>query len=297
MSMASDNPRAITGGNRPPEQTDWAKDETDRIVRDYDHALREVDVVLAEARELPNPVSSQDDVGKYSDLVVRMRDLKKRLDSYRTLEKNPHMRRGEAVDQLFFTQISKLEARSKTDPKGAMDVLTKRVNEYQTKIAEEERRRRLEEQEQLRKIAAAAEAARLAEETKASEVAEAADRARKPEKVEALQETAHQHKVNAEVARVSEDAARTAHSEAKVAAAAKPADLVRTRSDGGTLATMRQVGFCEIVDASQLDKEKLWPFLKQEHILMALKTWAKTMSHKHQMTGAIIEMRNDTVFR
>jgi hypothetical protein len=41
-----------------------------------------------------------------------------------------------------------------------------------------------------------------------------------------------------------------------------------------------------------LDKDLLWPFLKEEHILMALKAWAKTKSHKTPMAGAVIEMRN-----
>ncbi|WP_371068113.1 hypothetical protein, partial [Salmonella enterica] len=70
-----------------------------------------------------------------------------------------------------------------------------------------------------------------------------------------------------------------------------------TRTEGGAVATLQQVPFVEIEDVTALNKDLLWPFLKDEHILMALKAWAKTKSHKTAMPGAIIELRNQGVVR
>jgi hypothetical protein len=60
---------------------------------------------------------------------------------------------------------------------------------------------------------------------------------------------------------------------------------------------MRQVGYAEIVDKMALDPVALWPFIKEDHALAALKAWAKTSSFKKQMTGAVVEMRDESVIR
>ena len=48
----------------------------------------------------------------------------------------------------------------------------------------------------------------------------------------------------------------------------------------------------EITDVTKLDMAALWPFIKEDHILMALRAWAKTKSHRTPMAGATIELRN-----
>lgn len=292
MSMTSTNPREKIGGN---QETDYAADEMSRLNMDYRQTLADVTAILDEARALPKEVTSDADVGLYSDCAKKLRDLKVRLESYHDLEKQPHLRRGQAADQFFFGQISKVSKRNKGDDNGALEVLSSRVNVYQNKKLEDEKRARLAEEERLRKIAEKAEQERLDNEKKAREAAEAAERARKPEKKAELQEQANAHSVNAQVAQVSADVARTNLSDAKVASQAKPADIVRSRSEGGSLSTMRQVPFVEIIDASKLDREKLWPFIKEEHLLLALKAWGKVTGHKTKMEGAVVEMRNDTV--
>lgn len=294
MNQPATNPRESIGGN---QSTDFAQDEMNRLEMDYHQAIADVTALLDAAREMPKDVISDEDVGKISDLAVKIKDCRVRLNGYREVEKQPHLRRGEGVDQFFFTQISKLAKRNKGDINGALDVLTARVNAYQTKKAEDERRIRLEDEERQRKLAVEAERVRVENERKQREAEEAAERARKPEKKAELQQQAQEHRVNAEVAKVTADAAQSNLSDAKVASQAKPADIVRSRSDGGTLATMRQVPFVEIVDASKLDREKLWPFIKEEHLLLALKAWGRVTGHKQKMEGAVVEMRNDTVFR
>lgn len=296
MSMPATNPRAVAGDNQAP---DHGVEVTRRLEADYAETAKVVTELLNEARALPKEVTSEADVGTFSDLVVKLRDAKTRIAGFHGLEKQPYLRGGEACDQFFFTLWGKLtkQGRGKNDPDGAVEVLTRRVNAYQTKIQEEERRRRLEEEEEARKVAAAAEETRLKAEQLAREKEDAAKRARNPEKKAALLEEAQDHKVDAKVAEVTEAAARTNLSEKQAASTAKPADLVRSRSDGGTMATMRQVGYTEITNADLLDLQVLRPFIKEAHLKMALDAWAKVTGHKKPMPGAIVEMRNDTVIR
>jgi len=83
--------------------------------------------------------------------------------------------------------------------------------------------------------------------------------------------------------------------DARIDTTAKAADMVRTRLDSGSLVTMRQVPFVVIDDLDGLDMAALWPFVKEEHKLAALKQWAKVTGHKRAMKGATIKMVDETV--
>jgi hypothetical protein len=131
----------------------------------------------------------------------------------------------------------------------------------------------------------------------AREATEAAARARKAENIAAHNEEAADH---AELAAAAARAAALALNEAaaaELAAKQKPAELTRSRFEEGTLVTMKQVGYVEIVDAALLDLAALRPFIKEEHLLQALRAWAKINSHKKPMAGAIVEMRDEAVIR
>jgi chromosome condensin MukBEF ATPase and DNA-binding subunit MukB len=160
---------------------------------------------------------------------------------------------------------------------------------------------RLLEAEQAKRDAEAREAARKLKEEqdrlealrKAAEEAEAkAARARKPENIEAHQAAAEELHEAAARNEFFVERAEEAAEDARIDTLAKPADMVRTRLAGGQLATMAQQPEVKILDASKLDKELLWPFIKEEHLLMALKAWAKTKSYKTPMAGAHIKMAN-----
>ncbi len=125
----------------------------------------------------------------------------------------------------------------------------------------------------------------------------AASRARKAENVAAHEETAADHAELASAAAKTATHALNEAAEAEAAAAAKPAELTRSRFSEGTVVTMKQVGYVEIVDAALLDLNALRPFIKEEHLLQALRAWAKINNHKKPMTGAIVEMRDEAVVR
>jgi hypothetical protein len=94
-------------------------------------------------------------------------------------------------------------------------------------------------------------------------------------------------------ANLASDAAEAAHIETL----RKASDMTRSRFDGGRVVTMKQVGYVEVLDKMKLDPVALWPFIKEEYALQALKAWAKTNSFRRPMDGAIVEMRDDTVIR
>jgi len=277
---------AERGHNQPP---DYAQEVTDRMAADYAEMASTATSLLEKARGLPETIDSEETLHVFSEQIVDMRDTAARAESTRKAEKEPYYRAGQAVDGFFNTLGERLE-------KG-MAVLSKRVTEYKNKIlAEERERRRLEAEATARvereKAIAAAKAAAAAEEARL-----AADRARKAENIEQ----------KAALAAVAEAAAADANASASIAADAaeaahietlrKPAEMARSRFDGGRLVTMKQVGFVEITDKMALDPAALWPFIKDEAALVALRAWAKTSNYKKPMAGAIVELRDEAVVR
>lgn len=292
--FAADNPRAVAGSNEAP---DYAREVTDRMAADYAATAQTVTELLTEARGLPKEVNDDETAGLVANVIRRMRDVFGRLEAFRQKEKEPYMRGAQAVDQYFFGLEEKIEKRKKTDKDGAIDVLSARVHAHNQRKLAEERRRRDEEARIAREAEETARRAAEAAERESREAEEKAARARKAENVEAQQQAAREADERARAAREAEDAAREARRDADADARANAADMVRTRHDGGTMTTMRQVPYVEITDSMELDAKALWPFVKDEHKLMALKAWAKVTQHKKQMAGAIIEFRDDTVIR
>lgn len=285
-NQTADNPRAIPGSNQAP---DHAQQVSQRMAEEYAELAKSTTGVLDEARALPESVDDEAALKAFSDVVVRMRDTVGRAEGARIAEKEPFLRGGQAVDGYFNTIKARLE-------KG-MEILTKRVNIYQQrKLAEERERRRIEAEATERAAREARETeARLARE--AEERRLAAERARKPEHIETKSAAAVEAEQAASAALVEASLAADRAEEAHIDTLRKPADMTRSQFGDGRLVTMRQVGYVEITDKMALDPAVLWPFIKEEHALQALKAWAKTTSHKRAMNGAIIEMRDDTVIR
>lgn len=294
MPTTADNPRAIAGNNEAP---DYATTVTSTLEKDYGALVSGVSTLLDEARVLPKEINGDEELGPITILIKRMRDTTARIEAFHKKEKEPHLRGGQAVDQFFFNLFAKMCRRGKTEKPGAADILQARVDSYMQAKLEEERRQRAEAQRIA--DAAARETQRKADEEaqKARDAEAAAARARKPENAEAKREEAAGHAVAALDAQTQATAARQAADDARIDTLAKPSDMVRTRIEGGPLVTMRQVPFVEITDAAKLDAAALWPFVKEEHKLQALKAWAKTTSHKRPMAGAVIEMRDESVIK
>lgn len=308
METATDNTRAVVGNNQAP---DYAQRVAADMARDYAEISKTVADLLDEARAAPTTVNSDEESGGLSRIVKRLRDTAGRLEAFRTKEKEPYLRGGNAVDQFFGALMAKCERQKKTDKGGAADILHDRVHNWNERKLAAEKKKREDDAREAQRIADEAAAITLAEENRLRDEEAArvqaqadADAAKRPATVAKLEQKAEQHAVaaSAQVGKVAaaqsmENAARADLSDAKLAAAAKPSDMVRTRHDDGVLNTMRQVPYVELVDASLLNKDLLWPLLKEDHILMALKAYGKITSHKKPMAGAIIEMRNDTVIR
>ena len=280
------NPDAITGHNAPPIS---AQQVTAAMARDYAAMAEATGALLAEARNLPESVTDESDLRVVSAIIVKIRDKAKLANATREKEKEPYWRGGQAVDAFFKDLTDRLD---KTNT-----ILARRVNAYQQAKLAEERARREREARDAARVAAEA-AARVAEQQRLQrEAEEAAARARKAENIAAHNEEAADRAELAAAASASATLAFNEAAAAEIAARAKPAELTRSRFEEGTLVTMKQVGYVEIVDASLLDLAALRPFIKEEHLLQALRAWAKINNHKKPMPGAIVEMRDEAVVR
>jgi hypothetical protein len=273
-------------------QIDYAADVVKRLSSDYAELMNSVATTLEALRGLPKTIDDEATLEAYSKVIKDGRDLRKRLDAYHDAEKQPYLRSGQGVDQFFFGLEEKLARRKPRDPAGGLDIADARVDDYMQKklAAERAERDRVAAEERAK---AEAEQKRVDDARRAAEEAAAkAARARNEQNITAHREEAARQARIAEEARADEVLASQKAEDAAIDTKASAADMTRTRLDTGAVATMAQVPFVQIDDVTKLDKELLWPFLKEEHVLMALKAWAKTRSHKTPMAGATIELRN-----
>lgn len=270
---------------------DYAAEVVSRLSKDYAQLMVSVSETLARLRDLPKQIDDEVVLNDYASVIRDARDLNKRLESHHDAEKAPYLRSGQGVDQFFFGQMDRLGRRKKNDPAGGIDVAEARIDDFmQRKLrAEREERQRIAAEEYRR---AAIEQDRVNIARRAAAEAEAkAARARNAENIAAHRAEAERQAKLAEEARQTAELAAVAADDARIDTLTSAADLTRTRLDGGGLATMASTPVVEIIDASLLDRDALWPFLKEDAILAALRSWAKTKNHKTQMPGALIEMR------
>jgi hypothetical protein len=284
MPSLPENPRAIRGDNLPP---DYAKDVTERMAQDYAALMETVTLQLQEARGLPATVESEEDLLTFSDLVVRLRDTANRAEGARVAEKEPYLRAGQAVDGFF----GSLKERAQ---KG-LAVLSGRVNDYQLQKLAAERLKR----EREKAKAEAAERARREEAERAMREAEAAERVaeRARRDQEAKLERALDKAAASDVAQIDARMATELADAARLAAAQSPAAMARSRFESGRLATMKQVGYAEVIDRTKLDAAALFPFISDSQVLIALRKWAQARDFREQMPGAAIGFKDSTVIR
>lgn len=284
---------AAQGTNVP----DYAAEESARLVREFAGLEKDVADLLAEARALPATVEDEATANAYTQTITRFADLDTRLDKFRESEKLPYLRRGTAVDSFFGRMRERLFKKKKTDKNGGADVLQERLHAYNMKRLEAEKRAREEAERVAREAEEKAREAREKAQREQHEAEEKAARARKESNIAEQEKLAREAEARAAVARAEEEAARDLRKDAEAAAAAKPADMVRERHEGGAMNTMRLEWVVEISDSMKLDPVALWPFIKDSAKLDALKSWAKTTQFKRPMDGATIEQRPMTVVR
>lgn len=287
--MAEPNPRAVSGDNT--DAIDYAKIEVDRLFDEYPHLLKTAAELEAEFEKVPEEIDGPETKDTVVDLIKRIRDAGRRIESIREIEKQPYFRRGQGVDQFFNRMIDRLAKREKRNNDGAADVLNRRLTDYDVRVlaAENERRRLAAEEADRVASAARAEEARLGAE--AEEARLRAERARTPETTAAKTEVAEQIEGRASAAVVEAAVASARAEDAYVQTLARPSDVMRTRTGAGTLATMQQETYAEIENVSQLDAVRLWAHLSFADKEKALRAWAKATDYREAMPGAKVGRR------
>ncbi len=293
MSKA-DNPRGVPGDNSG--DVDFAKLESERLAPDYAELTRVALESKAESDAITG-IDDQDGRMKVASIIKTQRDIAKRADGFRELEKMPHFRRGQGVDSFFFGIIDSLARRDKKARPGSSDRLQEMLTDYDNRVlaAEQERRRLAAIEAQRVADAAAAKQAEL--DRIARDAREAAERARAPAQIEKKAEVAQGAEVEASGAKVDAVILADKAEDAYVSTLAKPADIMRSRGDDGVLATVAREGYAEIEDVRLLDPATLFPYISVGEKEKALRAWAKAQGYLTQMPGARIGHRNKSVVR
>lgn len=215
-----------------------------------DHAalIARCDELLDSAKRAPARVTNEDEAGAVNDFIKMLDAARKRSEALRKDLKEPYLQAGREVDG-FFKKISDPLLDTKRD-------LTSRVTRYLQEKESAERRRRQEEERRARE-----EAERLAREAE--------------ERAAAL---ANDDDLDAAIA--AEDAARIAEAEAaerRREAEAKAAELSRTRSDLGTVGSLRSqwVHDENSVDRAALDLEALRPHIPEAALHQAIRSFIR----------------------
>lgn len=140
MSM-TDNARAVIGSNTP-DAIDYALEESIRLQEDYAELAKTAEALEAEADAIPDVIPDAATKEIVVDLIKRIRDAKVRIDGLHDLEKQPHLRRGQGVDQFFFGLWDRLLKRAKNNRDGIGDSLLARLTAYDVRVLAEENARR-----------------------------------------------------------------------------------------------------------------------------------------------------------
>lgn len=244
------------GHNNPPS----AEEIFAERISDNHSALLEEANKLANAKA--KPCDSDDYAERLTNYIKRINTVVKALEAVRVDEKEPVLRQGKIIDAFFKNITNKLD-QSKRDAQ-------KPLTAWMQKKAEEEQRLRREAAEQMRRDAEAkaADAARLEAENKVEQAEEA----------QAIAERIEAHAINVEAS-----------------AESVGAQMVQVKSDKGGSASLRTRWIGEIYTFENLDLEKLRPYLKPEHLQMALNAFVAAGGR--DLTGANIKQISEATVR
>lgn len=300
MNTNSSNPRERMGANLSNDAPDYAKLESERLQLDYAELGRNVDALDAEAKaitEVSTPEAKEVVVG----LIKRLRDASKRVLGFHELEKMPHYRRGQGVDQYFFGLADRLAKRGSGGRPGEADRLNGLLTAYDSRVLAQKREQERLAAEAAAKVAREAEEKRLREEAEARRLADEAARARKPEKIAEKTAAAEEAATRASQARVEEQVAVGKAEDARIDTLRTPAEQMRTRTADGTLSTMGEEKFAVIEDRQELDLNKLRPYIPQAALETALRAYANSVQYSNdasvQIKGARFGKRPRSIVR
>ena len=228
---------APIGHNLPPQPT-----ISDQLFETHNELMARVDRLAMRANHGPREIKKAEDLDACGILVKDAGALVKDADAARKKEKQPFLDGGKEVDAFFAAALDRLERIKKAFETVATIYQRKMADEARAKAAEEARKAREIEIQRL-------ELARKAEEANRGKHAD-------------------NHTAKAEAA--SDRAV-----EAEAIAKSSAADLTRTRTESGILATAKTDWAFEITDIDQVPLEKLRMLLKREHIEMAIRLAVK----------------------
>lgn len=297
MSMTDQTPRAGDNTNT----VDYAAEETRRLEIDYAPLAANVEELLAEAAAIELPIQDDAHKGTVASTIKKLRDTATRIEGLREIEKLPHLRRGNAVDQWFGRLRIALRKDNKRDRNAVGDDLQDALTAYDARKLAEEQARRRAEAERLAREAAKKAAEEAAAKAAAEEARLAAERARKRETQEAKGAVAEQAEQAASTAGVETNLVAAQAEQAYVDTLARPSDIMRRRGADGVLTTMGTEKFAEITDLDALDIVALRPFIKVEALEQALRGLAASRGYSNdermQIKGAVFGTRAKSVVR
>ena len=250
--LLDDLPRI--GDNKAPAD---ANPLLERLTEEAAPLAKRRDELLAACDRAPASIGDDETAGKIADLIKLITACSKNAEATRVSRKEPFLESGRLVDS-FFKKI--------TDPLDkAKKSVEARLTLWQRIKADDERWRR-EEAERLAREAA----------QKAAEAQRAAEQAMRDQ-------------ASLETALRAEEAAKQAAADAVVAeraAAAKPAELSRTRGDVGAVASLRTFWDFTDLDRATLDLEKLREHLPADALEKAVRSYIKAGGR--ELTGVRI---------
>lgn len=259
VATVAENPRAVMGGNLPPSPT-----LAEVLAEQHAGTVAEVDALALKADALPKAVKDEVQLGRVGDVVKAARALTKKLEDARKIANDPHLTAQRETNAFFAVSTERL--------KRIADKLSARATDYQLEV-EAERRRKAEDQ--------------------ARKLREEEDRARNAAQV------AHEAGKAAAVSRHEDKADLAAERAARLEreAGASAADLTRTRSGSGTLATTRTAWAFEITDISKVPLEMLRPHLPRTDIEKAIRAFVRVNQDGVQLAGVRIFQDTRAAFR
>lgn len=165
-TLIAENPRAVIGGNMPPEPTPYEKAETE-IGNLYDEAKLWLDGAV---------IATQGQADDIANLLNMLRAAEKKADEARKVEKEPHLEAGRAVDAKFKPLLERAKLATDGCKKALAPWLAKLEAEKAAK-AEAARKEADEKRKAAEDAIRAAQAADLAEREKAEALLKEAKKA------------------------------------------------------------------------------------------------------------------------
>lgn len=266
------NPRAIMGGNSPPLAELLAIEEAGLVAEVEAIALRANDLRAKVKEASPDDASAafREDSPHFVEAAGLIRDasaLSKRVEARRVEVKAPWLQGEKTVDGFFGPHRDRAGKIAEVYEKALRDAREKVRQEAARLAAEEARRKQQEEAERRR--AADAEAKRLADEAKRLQDEADAAAAKGRERTAALARD-KATEAAAQAASAAEEAAKPVVEASPVVEPAIAVQTAKTEVADGLAMTTKGEWKGTIVDIASLDLAVLRPYLKPDHLAVAL---------------------------